>query len=57
MNNSSANYYVYNYAYFMTGELFTGTINSYATEYYLKKILEEKGRQDWKQPYFLFLNI
>ena len=43
MKNSSANYYVYNYIYFITGELFTGTINSYATDYYLKKILEDKG--------------
>ena len=43
MNNSSANYYIYNYIYFITGELFTGTINSYATDYYLQKILEEKG--------------
>ncbi|WP_139856749.1 HNH endonuclease [Aequorivita sinensis] len=45
MNNSSANYYIYNYIYFITGELFTGTINSYATDYYLQKILEEKGNE------------
>lgn len=45
MNNSSANYYIYHYAYFRTGELFTGTINSYATDYYLKKILEEQGKK------------
>lgn len=43
MKNSSANYYIYNYIYFITGERFTGTINSYATDYYLRKILEEKG--------------
>jgi 5-methylcytosine-specific restriction protein A len=45
MKESSANYYVYNYIYFITGELFTGTINSYATDYYLQKILQEKGIQ------------
>ena len=45
MKNSSANYYVYNYIYLVTGELFTGTINSYATDYYLMKILEDKGNE------------
>ena len=45
MKNSSANYYVYNYIYFITGELFTGTINSYATSYYLQKIFEDKGKK------------
>jgi len=45
MKNSSANYYVYNYIYLLTGELFTGTINSYATDYYLQKILEDKGNK------------
>ncbi|MDQ7918559.1 HNH endonuclease [Mesonia sp. MT50] len=45
MNNSSANYYIYNYAYFITGKLFTGTISAYATEYYLQKILEDKGNE------------
>lgn len=43
MNQNSAVDYVYNYSNLIQGKLFTRTMSSYATEYYLKKINEENG--------------
>lgn len=43
MNGNSAVDYIYNYSNLIQGKLFTRTTNTYGTEYFLKKIYEEKG--------------
>lgn len=43
MKESSAHDYIYFYSNLIQGKLFTRTTNVYATEYFLKKILEENG--------------
>lgn len=43
VNTNSAPGYIYCYAHLLRGERFTRRINSFATEYYLQRILEENG--------------
>lgn len=45
MNRNSAIDYIYNYSNLIKGKLFTRTTNIYGTEYYLKKIFEDKGQE------------
>ncbi len=45
MNRNSASDYVHNYNSMVDGQLFTRTNNVYSTEYYLKKMFEDGGRE------------
>lgn len=43
LKKSVANDYIYAYSKLLKGHLYTRTINAYATDYYLSKILKENG--------------
>lgn len=43
LKQSSSRDYIYAYSKLMEGELYTRTINVYATDYYLEKIYNENG--------------
>lgn len=49
MKRSSAQDYIYAYSNLIQGKLFTRTINSYGTEYYLKRIYNENGNSGLKK--------
>lgn len=44
IGNASGWDYVNNYRYLITGQTFSRTMNIYATEYYLSKILADNGK-------------
>ena len=44
MNEKSAVDYIYNYSNLIGGKLFTRSTNTYATDFYLRKIHEESGQ-------------
>lgn len=48
MNSNSAVDYLYDYCHLMRGESFSRTMNVYATQYYLEKILNDDGLDSLK---------
>jgi 5-methylcytosine-specific restriction protein A len=52
MGRSSAGYYIHAYQKMRTGERYTRTINTAATEYYLTHIYRDEGHRRVKKGYY-----